>query len=119
MKRLLLNVIPACCIALPLASRALASDQAPSVLATTQPAATRPAAPVQKFQTHDLRLNTNGAAGDLAEWLKPFDLPPALFAYTMQAISEDEQVRVYRLIYPSPFNSPFPENNVVPAELYV
>ena len=82
-------------------------------------AATQPAASIQTCAARDLPLHTSGARGEMATWLKPFDLPPVKFEYTMQLIEEEDGVQVYRLVFPSPFKSPFPENNVVPAEFYL
>lgn len=81
--------------------------------------ATQPAAPVHTFHGTDVPLQLGGAAGRQAEWLKAFEQPPANFDYTMQLIEEDDGIQVYRLVFPSPFNSPFPQNNIVPAEYYV
>ena len=82
---------------------------------------TRSTAPVRTHTATDLPLNMNGAAGQLATWLKAFDLPPQRFEYTMQLLEDDqdEGLEVYRLVFPSPFKSPFPQNNVVPCELYL
>ena len=55
----------------------------------------------------------------MATWLKAFDVPPVKFEYTTQLIEEEDGVQVYRLVFPSPFKSPFPENNIVPAEFYL
>ncbi len=75
--------------------------------------------PAVSCEASDLPLNMNNAAGDLATWLAPFDLPAMNFHYTLQLLEENDDTRVYRLEYPSPFHSPFPQNNVVPAEYYV
>lgn len=82
-------------------------------------ATTRPAAPVVTRTASDVPLQMKGARGELATWLKAFDLPPEKFQYITQFIEEDDGVQVYRLVFPSPFKSPFPENNVVPAEFYL
>jgi hypothetical protein len=34
-------------------------------------------------------------------------------------VAEEETFRLYRLTYPSPMETPWPVNNVVPAEFYV
>jgi dienelactone hydrolase len=80
---------------------------------------TQPSGPTEKFDATDEPLDLRGATGDLAKWLKPFAVEPQKFSYTQQLLDEDENVRVYRLTFPSPFVSPWPMNNVVPAELYV
>ncbi|MDB5357946.1 MAG: hypothetical protein JWN24_4399 [Phycisphaerales bacterium] len=82
-------------------------------------AATQPAGPVEKFSAKDDPLDLRGAQGDLAQWLKPFAVEPREFEYTTQLLDEDENVRIYRLTFPSPFKSDWPQNNVVPAEFYV
>lgn len=84
-----------------------------STAATTQPAAT------EHFSTRDVPLLTNRAGGKLHEWLRLYQVEPQSFSYTLQLIQEGEDVEIYRLVFPSPFKSPFPENNVVPAELYL
>src|SRR5579859_1952773 len=86
--------------------------------AATAPPATRPASPVQTCAAIDLPLDRAGATGDLARRLAAFDLPVARFQYTLQLIDEgvDDNVRVWRLTFPSPFISPFPQNNTVPCE---
>ena len=83
----------------------------------TQPATTQPA--TQTFEATDQPLKLNGATGQAADWLKTFDVPPQRFAYTLQFLTEDDGLRIYRLTYPSPYQSPWPQNNTVPAELYL
>src|SRR5438105_3508039 len=92
---------------------------APQAKQPEKPAEAPPTAPLEKLQATDLPLNLKGATGELAEWLKPFDVKPETFTYTMQLVEDEDDIRVYRLIYHSPFNSPFPENNLIPAEYYV
>ena len=79
--------------------------------------ATRPSAPVETLTASDLPL-LPAAGGDetLAGYLKTFEPPPGKFEYTLQLISEEEDFRLYRLVFPSPVKTPWPENNVVPAE---
>lgn len=96
------------------ARRALIRLMAPG----TRPASTTRPAGVT-FEAVDLPLKMDGATGETAEWLKGYDLKPQRFSYTLELISDEETVRVYRLVYPSPFQSPWPENNKVPAELYL
>ena len=88
--------------------------------AQTRPAATTaPAPPARTFKATDLPLKRDGASGNLAEWLKPFDRKPETFEYSLQLAWETELVRAYRLAFPSPFKSEWPENNVVYGELYL
>lgn len=89
----------------------IAPDSAPT---------TRASAPVHTFVATDLPLDLNGATGELACRLSAFDLKLQRFQYTLQIIDEglDDNVRVWRLVFPSPFKSPFPENNIVPCEYY-
>lgn len=80
---------------------------------TTVPAVT------ERLTAHDVPLSTAGASGRQREWLKAYEVGPHDFTYTTRMIEEGDDVDVYLLDFPSPFKSPFPENNVVPAELYL
>ncbi|HET6247051.1 MAG TPA: alpha/beta hydrolase family protein [Tepidisphaeraceae bacterium] len=80
---------------------------------------TRPTAPVETFSAEDQPIDLRGATGQTADWLKAFDIKAGKFNYTLQLTDQNAYVSVYRLVYDSPFKSPFPENNVVPAELYL
>jgi dienelactone hydrolase len=79
----------------------------------------RPATPVETVHARDLPLERRGANEELAKALRFFDAGSERFDYTLQLIEEAETFRVYRLAYPSPMKTPWPENNVVPAEFYV
>ena len=83
------------------------------------PPATQPTTPIETAEARDEPIDLKGAAGQTAEWLKAFDVKAEKFSYTLQLVEQDEFVSVYRLVYDSPFKSPFPENNIVPAELYL
>src|SRR5688572_2138494 len=87
--------------------------------AQERPATTAPARPAQIFKATDFPLNRNGETGELAEWLKPFDRKPETFEYSLQLVGETDIVRFYRLRFPSPYKSEWPENNVVYGELYL
>ena len=78
-----------------------------------------PDAPVEAFEAADLPLDLRGANGKLADLLRPFDTERRPFKYTTQLIAEEDSFRVYRVTFPSPFETPWPENNVVPAEYYL
>jgi dienelactone hydrolase len=78
-----------------------------------------PATPVEKLTTADLPLNRQGADERMAKHLASFDTPLGTFDYTLQLVAEEESLRLYRLVFPSPFETPWPQNNVVPAEYYV
>jgi dienelactone hydrolase len=80
---------------------------------------TKPAAPGEMLTAEDVAIQFNGATGAALDWLRLFDHPVTKFEYTLQLLSQDDEVTVYRLTYPSPFASPFEENNTVPAEYYV
>jgi dienelactone hydrolase len=80
---------------------------------------TQPAGPAETFEAVDLPLNEDGVTGDRAKWLKAFEPKPEKFSGTVQLIEEEDDLRFYRLVFPSPVNSPWPENNVVPCELYL
>jgi dienelactone hydrolase len=73
----------------------------------------------ERLTAHDVPLSTDGASRQQREWLKAYKVGPHDFTYTTRMIEEGDDVDVYRLVFPSPFKSPFPENNVVPAELYL
>jgi dienelactone hydrolase len=84
------------------------------------------AAPAEAFTAKDAPLEIGRAEGQQAEWLKSFSHEPAEFKYTLRLIEDVESgeedgqgVRVYRLTFPSPLETPWPENNSVPAEYYV
>lgn len=82
------------------------------------PATTLPSN-VPTFEAADEPLKLENAPRQEAEWLKAFAPPPAKFKYTVELIAEEETLRLYRLTFPSPFVSPWPQNNIVPAELYL
>jgi dienelactone hydrolase len=81
--------------------------------------AARPAAPVETVHARDLPLDLRGGGDGLANRLKFFDAGSGPFDYTLQLVGEEEAFRLYRLVYQSPIKTPWPENNVVPAEFYV
>lgn len=76
-------------------------------------------APLRTYSATDLPLRLDGATGEERAWLESFDVPQRSFNYTLQLIEDGDTIQVYRLVFDSPFTSPFPENNVVPAELYL
>jgi dienelactone hydrolase len=76
-------------------------------------------APVEKVRATDLPLKRDRADEKVDRLLKGFDVPPATFTYELQLVAEEETFRLYRLVYPSPVQTPWAENNVVPAEFYV
>src|SRR5688572_24993104 len=80
--------------------------------------ATAKAAPVEKRETSDLPLNRKGVDEQTAKYLDAFDVSAGKFEYTLQLVSEEETFRLYRLVYPSPMETPSPANHVVPAALY-
>jgi dienelactone hydrolase len=81
--------------------------------------AAQPATPVVKQQAADLPLKREGADEKTWALLRDFDVAPETFEYQLQLVAEEEMFRLYRLVYPSPLRTPWPENNVVPAEFYV
>lgn len=81
--------------------------------------ATQPGMPVERLAATDLPLQRGGADGKAERHLEAFALPQEKFEYTLQLVSEEERFRLYRLVYPSPVQTPWPENNVVPAEFYL
>jgi len=80
---------------------------------------TQPAGPTETFEVVDLPLKEDGVSGDRAKWLKAFEPRPEKFTCTVQLIEEEDNLRFYRLVFPSPVTCPWPENNVVPCELYL
>lgn len=79
----------------------------------------RPATPVETVTATDQPLNRSASKEPADRYLDAFDLPPAKFEYTLQLVSAEETLRLYRLVYPSPEKTPWPENNAVPAEFYL
>jgi hypothetical protein len=109
--------------AMPRHSRAVSAGDVRRALIRLMAPGTRPVSSTQpaglRFEAVDLPLKTEGATGETAEWLKSYDVRSQRFAYTLDLVSDEDTIRVYRLVYPSPFESPWPENNKVPAELYL
>jgi dienelactone hydrolase len=91
----------------------------PAPVTRADSATSQPAASVRSYAATDLPLKLGNPTGRLAEFLEPFNRPVAHFDYTMQLVEDDDGIQVYRLHFPSPDVSPFPENNDVPAEYYV
>ena len=81
--------------------------------------ATRPSTPVETLAAEDLPLKRDGADARTAGYLDGFDVPAGKFEYSLQLVAEEEAFRLYRLVYPSPMKTPWPANDVVPAEFYV
>ena len=75
--------------------------------------------PIEELTAEDLPLNRDGSDTKTAKYLDGFDRPPARFKYTLQLVAEEETFRLYRLVFSSPVETPWPENNTVPAEYYV
>lgn len=96
-----------------------ASAKPPKISDSAFAPSTRPVGPAVSREATDLSLDLKGATGELATWLTPFDLPVKKFNYTLQLLEDNDDTRVYRLQYPSPFQSPFAQNNVVPCEYYI
>lgn len=79
---------------------------------TTQPR-------VETAQASDQPLDLQSAGAREREWLKAFEFKPETFSYTIREIAAEDDLTFYRTTFPSPFASRWPENNVVPCELYV
>ena len=75
--------------------------------------------PVETIEAKDLPLDTRRPPEKVAKLLRAFEPEVPQFRYTIRLILEEETFRLYEVNYPSPLKSPWPENNVVPAELYV
>ncbi|HEY2584633.1 MAG TPA: alpha/beta hydrolase family protein [Tepidisphaeraceae bacterium] len=102
-----------------LAAEVVVAGAVPRTLTRLIAPATQPTTPVETLTAQDLPLRVDGAAGDTARWLKAFEIPPRQFDYTLQRVEDDERFTAYRLVFASPVKSPFPENNIVPAEFYI
>jgi dienelactone hydrolase len=76
-------------------------------------------AQAQNFEVTDQPLDLKDATGQTAEWLKAFAHEPETFTYTVTRTAKENGLTVHHVKYPSPFQSPFPENNTVPGELYL
>lgn len=75
--------------------------------------------PVVDLEADDRPLQVAGADDTTAKYLRGFSHAPQRFRYTVQLVVEEETFRLYRLGFPSPVETPWPQNNVVPAEFYV
>lgn len=76
-------------------------------------------APVETFPAKDLPPRPAANDPAVADRLWPFERDLRDFQYTLQRAATEEQFHVYHLQFPSPFETPWPENNTVPAEYYV
>jgi dienelactone hydrolase len=80
--------------------------------------ATRPVV-ARTFQVTDLPLKKATGDTKLIERLKPFDRPPETFECSILRINDEADLTLDQVIFPSPLQSPWPENNTVPGELYL
>ena len=76
-------------------------------------------APVETFSARDLPPRPAANDPAMADRLWPFERDLRDFQYKLQLAASEEQFHVYHLEFPSPFETPWPENNTVPAEYYV
>jgi dienelactone hydrolase len=76
-------------------------------------------APVETAKATDAPIDCTGAKEDVAAMLRAFEPQEREFSYTIQLLAEEEGFRQYQVTFPSPMKTPWPENNVVPAELYL
>ena len=60
-----------------------------------------------------------GATPQQAEYLRAFETGQQQFEATLREGQPDEAWRLVRVVYPSPVQTPWPENNTVPCELYL
>lgn len=79
----------------------------------------KPLGPAVQHEAKDLPLRPAARNSTAAKYLKTFEIEPQTFKYTLQLLRKEEDFDVYRLSYPSPADTPWPENNVVPAEYYL
>ena len=95
------------------ATRSAAAE--PSPLPTTR-AATQPA---RVIRVPELPLKLEGAPPEHADWLRAFAPSEPAFEATVREATPDEAWRFLRVTFASPAKTPWPENNVVPCELYL
>ena len=81
--------------------------------------APRPGTPVETLHATDLPLKRADADDPAAAHLDAYRHDAVRFEYTLQLVVEEEKFRLYRVVFPSPLKTPWPENNRVPAELYL
>jgi dienelactone hydrolase len=74
--------------------------------------------PAETFHAADRPIDTDGVAARSAEWLRAFAAKREPFEYTKQFVREEDGINVYRMTFPSPLETRWPENNVVPAEYF-
>lgn len=69
----------------------------------------------------ELPLRLDASTPEEAGWLRAFVPPTAAFDAVLRDAPPDDDVgwRLVRVTFPSPVQSPWPENNVVPGELYL
>ena len=75
--------------------------------------------PVERATARDVPLDLSGASGQERTWLQAFDVPAGTFDYTIDFRDREEGRDFCRAVFPSAFKSPWPQNNVVPCELYL
>ena len=68
--------------------------------------AAQPGAPVEKLEATDLALKRDRVDDKTDRLLQEFDRPPETFTYQLQLVAEEETLRLYRLVYPSPVRTP-------------
>ncbi|HEX8914330.1 MAG TPA: alpha/beta hydrolase family protein [Humisphaera sp.] len=87
--------------------------------ASAEPA-TRPATqPSRVVRVTELPLKLDGVPAQQANWLRAFTPHEAAFDATIREAAPDEAWRFFRVSFESPVKTPWPENNVVPCELYL
>jgi dienelactone hydrolase len=88
------------------------TTQAATVVPASQPAVTMHVAelPIRPPDNRDPQQ---------AQWLGTFAPLEQAFTATLRAGYADELWRGFRVTFPSPVQTPWPENNVVPCELYL
>ena len=72
----------------------------------------------ERFTATDLPLNTDRADERTAAWLGEFAVAPEPFEYSVQFVRDEDGLKVYRVSYPSPLQTKWPQNNTVPAEYF-
>lgn len=100
-------------------AEAAAAGALPRSLTRLSSPATQPNGPLVAYNASDIPLHLDAAPGQERQWLESFNVSARPFEYTMQLLEDEDDLQVYRLVFASPFVSPFVENNVVPAELYL
>lgn len=91
-----------------------------AVPASAGPLAAPQTKPVERtVQVPEQPIRLDNATPEQAAWLKRFSPTGRQFEATLREQAPGEHWRFFRVRYDSPVETPWPENNVVPGELYL